>query len=98
MRHGFRFTLDDERDENENDGLDGGLSHEAWLAGALARLYERLVASGHAEVVPLSAGPDASRAQPTFDPPADVGPGEPASPESGPAGDFGWSAGADFNF
>jgi hypothetical protein len=103
MRSHFNFDLEDERDQKEDDVADPYLSpeHQAWLAGMIAKLYERMAeAERNGDAAPnndvdasnehsyLPEGSAASEADPNRagDPGADFG-----------AGSF-WSSNGDFNF
>jgi len=111
MSDHFRFTLHDERDEREDEDLSSLLTpeHEAWLAGALARLYERMVeaqqsAAGapteHAESPvgnePLGPGMDGKREGDADGSASPDSTGAAGTPDFG--GSASWSGGADFNF
>jgi hypothetical protein len=44
MRNPFRFTLEDERDYEENQEIEGyhTQEHNGWVAGSMGRMYERM--------------------------------------------------------
>ncbi len=109
MKNPFKFDMCDERDEKEDVGQDQYLSIErqTWLAGILAKLYERMVEAQQAgEAAPegeLDARGDVQRPEGGRDSSEGSFDGEPDTemgPDSGSdfsAGSF-WSGSGDFNF